>query len=118
MMTREGLLERVQVQLEDLLAIIMAEVMAGDTTPLTKRPPDSLAIPFSESLILCTTDEAVKTCVKSDMQGARACVNVAEAAIAKIKQRAFQFLPRRPEQQTRFFFLTSVVKEYLQSTGS
>jgi hypothetical protein len=112
---REEFFERLQAQLQELITFIMAEVMAGNTTPLTKRPPDRSAAPFCNSLAACKTDEEGKSCVKSDIQGARACVNVAETAIARIKTRAFQFLPRRPEQQTRFFFLTSVVTEYLDS---
>ena len=115
MPSREEFLERLQAQLEGLVAVIMDEVMAGDTTPLTKRPPDHSAFPFCNSLDSCNTNEEVKSCVKSDIQGARACVNVAEAAIANIKKRAFQLLPRSPEQQSRFFILISVVTEYLQS---
>jgi hypothetical protein len=76
MLTREEFLERLQAQLQDLLDIIMAEVMAGDTTPLTKRPADDLALPFCSSLVSCTTDEEVTSCIKRDIQGARACVNV------------------------------------------
>jgi hypothetical protein len=115
MPNREAFLQRLQAQLEELESLIMDELIAGDTRPLTKRPPDLSALPFCKALVSCETDEGVKSCVKSDIQGARACVNVAEVAIAKISQRAFQYLPRKPGLQTRFFFLTSVVMEYLQS---
>jgi hypothetical protein len=115
MPNREEFLQGLQAQLLEIEGLIMDELMAGDTRPLTRRPPDLSALPFCKALVSCTPDEAVKSCVKSDIQGARAFVNVAEVAIAKISQRAFQYLPRKPGQQTRFFFLTSVVTEYLQS---
>jgi hypothetical protein len=115
MPNREEFLEHLQAQLQELMSFIIAEAISGNTTRLTKRPPDHSAAPFCSSLASCKTDDEVKSCVKSDIQGAWACVNVAEVAIAKIENRPFQFLPRRPEQQARFVFLTSAVTEYLEA---
>jgi hypothetical protein len=114
MLTRQEFLEHLQAQMEELLAVILDEVVQGDPRPLTKRPPDQAALAFCDCLISCATDDDLKSCVKIDIHGARACANVAEAAIAKIKNRAFQLLLRKPEQRTRFFFLASVVREYLK----
>ena len=83
--------------------------------PLTKCPPDLTALQFCESLISCATDEEVKSCVQNNIQGARACVNVADVVIARIKKQAFRVLESEAKQQ-RFYLLVSAVRQFLQTT--
>ncbi|HWW02439.1 MAG TPA: hypothetical protein VNZ64_22265 [Candidatus Acidoferrum sp.] len=123
MLTPEELLERVEVQKQDLIGLLMddavTDVLAGKINPLFQMsfdpPPLALAIPFTDALILCPTDEAAKSCVMKDMPGARAFINVAEVAIGDLKKGVIRLRPQRSEQQTRFYLLASVVQEYLEA---
>jgi hypothetical protein len=116
MITPEDLLERLRIQLEDLVFMLFDQTVCGGKICLSPESPSpKLAVEFGEALILCPSEESAKSRVESDREGARAFLSIAEVALQRVKDGDLQLAPRRREEQTPFFLLVSLVREYMDS---
>jgi hypothetical protein len=110
------LLERLQVQLEDLKFMLFDEaVLSGKVPPPADTPSPELAVRFGEALILALTEEDAESCVQSNRDGARAFISIAEAVLERIEDGALHLHPRMRQPETPFFLLVSLVIDYVKS---
>ncbi len=73
------------------------------------------ALGFAESLILCPTAEAGRTCIRNDLGGALSFLLALEGVNTRVHKRGFDFPSQWPEHQTRFYVLCCSVQQYLDS---
>jgi hypothetical protein len=73
------------------------------------------AAAFAETLLLCPTTDAARSCIRKDLIGALSFVMAVQGVQQRIQQSNSQFPSDSPEYQTKFYLLASAVRDYMDS---
>src|SRR5262245_11814174 len=102
------------VQLNEFCLMFQGEILRLQTIP-GNGPNANLALGFSETLMLCPTAEAARSCIRRDLAGARSFLVAADGVLRRLRTQRFEFAMEQPEHQTKFYLLSSAIDEFLQT---
>lgn len=116
-MKQPNSLNRFCMQLNEFCLMFQEEIL--QLTSASRHAPDpALALAFAETLILCPTAEAARTCIRRDVVGARSFLVASDAVLKRIRSQQFEFKFEEPQYQTKFYLLACAIDEYLMDRGS
>jgi hypothetical protein len=102
-------------QLEDFCRLVQEEFLSR-FNELTSIPASAAdAFSFTETLMLCPTEDAVRACIRKELTAALSFVLAIQGMQRKIQAGSFKLPAESPEHQTRFYLLAAAVRDYLEA---
>ena len=98
------------VQLHEFCLLFQRELLCRHELPAGDASAE-LASRFCETLILCPTSEAARSCIRRDLGGALSFLIAADGVLRRIRTQRFQFPTKCPIHQTKFYLLACAVEE-------
>jgi hypothetical protein len=102
-------------QLEEFCRLVQEEFLARFNEISEIKTSAASALAFTESLMLCPTQEAARICIRRELTAALSFVMVIQGMQRKLQSGHFGLPSEAPEYQTQFFLLACTVREYLES---
>jgi hypothetical protein len=105
-------------QLEEFCRLVQEEFLArfNEVSAIPTSAADALA--FTETLMLCPTEDAVRVCIRRELTASLSFVLAIQGMQRKLRTGKFHLPDKTPEFQTRFYLLASAVRDYLESWHS
>jgi hypothetical protein len=105
-------------QLEAFCRLVQEEFLArfNEVTNIPTSAAEALA--FTETLILCPTEEAARACIRRELTASLSFVLAIQGLQRKLHSGDLRLPSETPEYQTRFYLLASTVRDYLESWHS
>jgi hypothetical protein len=102
-------------QLAEFCRLVQEEFLAN-FSDIKEIPTSSIrAMAFTETLILCPTQESVCASIRRELPAALSFVMAIQAMQRLLQIGKFNLPSEKPEYQTPFYLLASAVREYLES---
>jgi hypothetical protein len=73
---------------------------------------------FTESFLLCPTQDAARACIARDFSGALNFVMALNHVTIRMGDGRYQMAEKWPEHQTRYYKLASTVLDFIDTQGS
>ena len=101
-------------QLEEFCRFVQEEFLArfNEVTAIPTSAADALS--FTESLMLCPTEEAARACIHRELTASLSFVLAIQGLQRSLRSGTFKLPSESPEYQTRFYLLASTVRDYLE----
>ena len=102
-------------QLEEFCRMVQQEFLARFDEISAISTSTAPALAFTETLMLCPTQEAARLWISRELPAALSFVLAVQGMQRQLRQGTLKLPAEAPQYQTRFYLLATTVREHLES---